>query len=229
LGAEPFALLTQYLPAPETRKVSSGLDGPEVPNRKANEMRIARPSAAVAGAVVLTLAGPPGTAQADRPIDREHFAGQDSSNFELCGLAVHSEATFEGTSSIQPAPGSDEAFLAHNNYWFTNVYTLDDDDPNTDEFVRVEGHLNFREQKATLLDPSEPDIYQFTAAEATQFRVYGSDGTLLRRQSGVTKYTVVFDTLGDGAPGGELISEDVEWHGYMDDVDFCTVLVAELT
>jgi hypothetical protein len=192
-------------------------------------MRKARASAAVAGVVVLTLAGPPGTAQADRPIDREHYAGQDSGDFELCGLPVHSEATFHGKLSIRPAPGSDEAFLGHNNYWFTNVYTLDDDDPNTDEFVRVEGHLNFREQKATLLDPSEPNIYQFTAAEATQYRVYGSDGTLLRRQSGVTKYTVVFDTLGDGKSGGILLSEDVVWHGYMDDVDFCTVLVAELS
>jgi hypothetical protein len=192
-------------------------------------MRFARASAAVAGVVVLTLAGPPGTAQADRPIEREHYAGQDSGDFELCGLDVHSEATFEGTFSIRPAPGSDEAFLSHNNSWFTNVYTLDDDDPNTDEFVRVEGHLNFREQKGTLLDPSEPNIYQFTASEATQYRVYGTDGTLLRRQSGVTKYTVVFDTLGDGQSGGELISEDSVWHGYLDDVDFCTVLVAELT
>jgi hypothetical protein len=100
-------------------------------------------------AVVLTFAGPPGTAQADRPIDREHYAEQDSGDFELCGLAVHSEATFEGTLSIRPAPGSDEAFLAHDNCRYTNVYTLDDDDPSTDDFVRVEAHLNFREQKAT--------------------------------------------------------------------------------
>ncbi len=188
-----------------------------------------RASAAVAGVVVLTLAGLTGTAQADRPIEREHFEGQDSSDFELCGLPVHSETIFKGSSSIRPAPGSDQAFLAHDNYRFTNVYTLNDDDPNTNEFVRVEAHLNFREQKATVLDPSKPNIYRFKANEATQFRVYGTDGTLLRRQSGVTKYTVVFDTLGDGKPGGILIKFDSVFKGYSDDKDFCTVLVAELT
>jgi hypothetical protein len=192
-------------------------------------MRIARFSTAVAGVVVLLLAGTPGTANADRPTFREHYAEQVSSNFELCGLALHEELTIRGTYSIRLAPGSDQAFLAHDNLRYTNVFTLNDEDPNTNEFVTLEAHLNFREQKATLLDPSEPNIYQFEAVEATQYRLYSSDGTLLNRVAGVTKYTVVFDTLGDGQSGGIVLDEVVVTHGYPKSVDFCGVLVAELT
>jgi hypothetical protein len=190
---------------------------------------MARFSAAVAGVVVLLFAGLPGTAQADRPIERENYADQVSSNFELCGLSLHSEMTIRGSYSLRRAPGSDQAFLSHNNHRYTNVITLNDEDPNTDEFVRLEAHLNFREQKATVLDPSEPNIYQFEAVEATQYRLYSSDGTLLNRVAGVTKYTVVFDTLGDGQSGGIVLSEVVVTRGYPKSVDFCTVVVEELT
>jgi hypothetical protein len=190
---------------------------------------MARPLTAVAGAFVLLLAGPVGPAQADRPVFREHYADQVSTNFELCGLALHSEMTIRGSYSVRPAPGSDEAFLAHDNSRYTNVFTLNDEDPNTDEFVTLEAHLNFREQKATLLDPSKPNIYQFEAVEATQYRVYSSDGRLLNRVAGVTKYTVVFDTLGDGQSGGIVLSIDVVTRGYPKSVDFCGVLVTELT
>ncbi len=148
---------------------------------------------------------------------------------ELCGLDVHLEQTFSGMFSIRPAPGSDEAFLGHDNYRFTNIFTLNDDDPTTNEFLRVEANGNFREQKATLLDPSEPNIYRFTLVDASQYRIYGSDGALRFRNSGVAKITITFDTLGDGQPGGELIDEVVVEHGYPKDADFCEVLVAELT
>jgi hypothetical protein len=146
-------------------------------------MRKARSSAAVAGVIALVLAGRPGTAQADRPIIRENTTGHASSDFELCGLAVHGEETFSGPFSIRPAPGSDEAFLVHDSYRYTNVFMLDGEDPSTDEFARVKAHVNFREQQATLLDPSDPNIYQFTAVEASYFRVYGTDGNLLNRDS----------------------------------------------
>jgi len=89
------------------------------------------------------------------------------------------------------APRSDQAFLGHNHYAFTDIITLDDDDPTTNEFVWVEGNGNFREQKATLLDPAKPNVYQFTAVEAGTFWVYDAAGELLLSGSGNRKLTVI--------------------------------------
>jgi hypothetical protein len=189
----------------------------------------ARSVAAVAGLAGLLLTGAPGTAQAVKPIEREHFEGSDSYDEKQCGLDVHVETTFSGVFSVRPVPGSDQAFFGHNNYQFTDIITLDDDNPDTNEFVRVEGNGNFREQKATLLDPAKPNIYQFQAVEAGTFRVYDADGELLLAASGNLKLTAIFDTLGDGVPGGSLLDETVVEHGSPNTPDFCEVLVAELT
>ena len=189
----------------------------------------ARSVAALAGLAGLLLTGAPGTAQAVKPIEREHFEGSDSYDEQMCGLDVHIEATFSGMSSVRPAPGSDQAFLGHFNYQFTEIITLDDEDPDTTEFVRVEANGNFREQKATLLDPAKPNIYQFQSVEAGTFRVYDAAGELLASNSGNLKFTTIFDTLGDGVPGGIILEETVVEHGPPATADFCEVLVAELT
>jgi hypothetical protein len=88
---------------------------------------------------------------------------------------------------------------------------------------------NFRETQATLLDPAEPTIYQFTGLDAGTFRLYDSEGTLLVSSSGVFKFVNVQDTLGDKAPGSDFI-EDVAtaFHGN-ESGDFCEALAAELT
>jgi hypothetical protein len=183
---------------------------------------------AVAGLTGLMFSVGVGSANAVRPLEREHYADEDSTDLVLCGLDVHREQTISGNLSLRLAPGSEQAFLSLDNYKYTNVFTLNDDDATTNEFVRVEANGVFREQNARLVDPDEPDVYTFRAVEAAQFRVYGSDGELLYRNSGVVKYTAVIDTLGDGEPGGEFLDEVIVEHGYKD-VEFCGVLVAELT
>ena len=135
--------------------------------------------------------------------------------------------TFSGRYSAQPAPGSDEAFLAHDRYWFSETITLAGVEGSPS--VTTAGSGNFRETQARLLDPEKPTIYEFTGQDAGTFGLYGSDGALLVSSSGVFKFVNIQDTLGDKVPGSQFI-EDVTtaFHG-RESGDFCEALEAELT
>src|SRR4051812_19637988 len=136
------------------------------------------------GAACLLVAGVAGPAQAVQPVAKmtpyaEHFSFDTSD----CGLALHFESDVSGRSSIRPAPGSDEAFLFHDNYQFTETITLVSDPDGA--FVTTHANGNFTEINATLLDPAKPTIYQFTTVDAGTFRLNGPDGTLLVHSTGV--------------------------------------------
>jgi hypothetical protein len=191
-------------------------------------MNAKRMIAGAAGATLMILATP-GAAPAAAPVERFRYSGVESGAGEVCGLPIAYESTFSGFTSIRPAPGSDQAFLAHQNYQFADIVTLDDDDPSTTEFVRVEAKVNFRAQRAVPLDPAEPNVYVFTAVEAGTFSMYGTDGSLLLQNPGNVKIRQTFDTGGDGAPGGITLDETGVSHGPPVTGDFCEVLVAELT
>ena len=130
-------------------------------------------------------------------------------------------------SFVRPAPGSDEAFLLHNRYQFSETITLasDPDGP----YVTTKGSGNFVETRATLLDPNKPTIYQFTTVDAGTFRLYSSDHDVLVSSSGVFKATNIQDTLGDKTPGSEFIEEvSGDFHGH-ESGDFCEAVTAALT
>jgi hypothetical protein len=190
-------------------------------------MTIRRIAAAV-GAVGLLVGGMAGPAQAVKPFAKTApYADTDSRDANRCGLALHIESTFSGKLSVHPAPGSTEAFLAHDNYQFTDVVTLvgNPDGP----FVTLTGNGNFREQHATLLDPNEPNIWAFDAIDVTAFRLYDSTGARIWQSTGVAKFTVVFNTRGDGMPGADFIEETAfVFHGPKTG-DNCEALVAALT
>ncbi|MBA2767718.1 MAG: hypothetical protein H0U35_01030 [Sporichthyaceae bacterium] len=161
-----------------------------------------------------------------KPFEKGHFEDSFGYNDTFCGLAVHVETTFSGsfvTRTVRDSGG--QAFLGHSNVKFTDVITLNDDDPATTEFVVAEGIFAFHEQRATLVGGT---VWEFEAIEAGTFTLSDSEGNALIRERGVAKFTIVFDTLGDSMPGGVLISEDVVLHGPHSDA-ICDVLVAELT
>ncbi len=185
-------------------------------------------AAAAAGVVGLLLGGMVGPAQAGAPVDPvDHYSGTDGFDITECGLLLHIEVTFSGRYSVQPAPGSDEAFLAHNNYSVSETITLAGvkDSP----YVVTDIKGNIRETRATLLDPAKPTIYQFTGLEAGTFRLYDASGTLLVRSNGVFKFVNIQDTRGDKTPGSDLIREvSGVFHGN-ESGDFCEAIVATLT
>jgi hypothetical protein len=144
---------------------------------------------------------------------------------DFCGIAVHFEVEGSGVSHVLPVKGSDgQAFLAFDNYEFTEVITTQDGS------IRTNGNGSFHEQKATHISG---DIWEFQFVDAGTFRVYDSDGNLLLRSTGVFKASEQFDTFGDSQPGGEPVPDTFEvvaQHGQsFTDEEFCAAVLPELT
>jgi hypothetical protein len=135
--------------------------------------------------LVLGLAVP---AQA-APLEREHYSGTDSFDFDDCGFVIHDEVTFEGTFMLK-APRADGA----------PPYVFDNYDSH--ETLTANGRTLTIDHQGLYKDlhitQVEGTIYQFVAMEAGQpFVVRDSDGNILFRDRGVLKTTFQVDTHGD--------------------------------
>ena len=149
-------------------------------------------------------------------VERIHYSFTDSFTEEVCGIEVEGETEGRGVFMIrQEKPGS-PAFLASNNYSFRDVLT----NPANGRWITITAKGNFREIKATQVEGS---VYRFRAHEAGQpFTISDSTGRVVYRDSGLLVFDILFDTLGDDAPGGEELSFDVVamrgFPGFIDDV-----------
>jgi hypothetical protein len=89
----------------------------------------------------------------------------------------------------------------------------------------------FHDTKATQTSGT---IYEFVAIEAGQpFVIADSTGKVVVRDRGVIRTRYLFDTLGDGTPGGVFLEAiDISVHGphpgFAEDFPFCEI-AAELT
>jgi hypothetical protein len=153
----------------------------------------------VAAAVVV-----PGTAHAAPPLVNDHYEFADSSSFDDCGFTIESEFTASGHFMLREIEGSDgQAFLGHDNYSYREVLT----NPETGAFFVVHGKAMFKELTGQQV---EGDIWEFTAQEVGQpFVVEDSDGNVVLRDRGRLTFRALFDTLGDGEPGGELLEQEL--------------------
>ena len=180
-----------------------------------------------AGAVGLFFAAP-GPAAATAPVDRGHFTDSGSFDSEICGLDVHIEGTIKDTYVLRVAKDSDgQAFPVHDSLHITERITLADDDETTNAFVTTKFHDSFTEQRATHV---EGNVYEFEGVSAGSYTLYASDGRALVRDRGSVHFSFLFDTLGDGQPGGVYGPETAVVRGpHLSDEEFCGILVAELT
>lgn len=186
-----------------------------------------RSLAVTAGLAGLLLGMGAPVAQAKAPIEVNHFNVTFDDTFSDCGLDLYGSTTVQGTDTIRPAPGSNQAFLSANQVRGVDTLYLDAGEGKnpSGDFVTVAFHARFLEQKATLVTGS---VYTFRQVENGQFTMRSSDGTRLLRGNYHVKITLVFDTLGDGVPGGiELSSAEVVHENASG--DFCDTLVAVLT
>jgi hypothetical protein len=176
------------------------------------------------GAAVLGVAAvaAPATAYAAPPVEHVHYEWSDTATFEECGLTIHSEVAGSGHFLVTEVAGSDgQAYLAHDNYRFRDVLT------NTEngEWFTVSGRGLFKELTGVLV---EDDIWEFTAHEVGQpLVVRDSDGKVVLRDRGRLTFRSVFDTLGDGAPGGVPIEDEITgvWGPHPSfTADFCEVV-----
>jgi hypothetical protein len=159
-------------------------------------------SATALGAAVLALGVVPADATV---VDRGSFAASELGVAEeLCGIAVVRDSTFSGTFRVRLDKASDgQAFFQRLNLQFRDTFT----NPLNDRSLSFEGKSLTNEVTATHLTG---DIYAFTTIEAGQpFVVRDGDGDVVLRDRGVIRHRVVFDTLGDGAPGGTALDDEV--------------------
>lgn len=178
-------------------------------------------AAAAAVAFVLLAWAFPAEAQV---IDRDRFEFSFSEDTELCGIAVHQETEVSGREHVRVGKGKTaSAFFVHVNYRYTDVFT----NPANGRVLVIEGHAVFQETKATRVNGT---IFRFTAVEAGQpFVLRDVSGRVVLRDRGAIRTTILFDTLGDATPGGEVlevISERLSGpHPGFDEDVFCAAVV----
>lgn len=130
---------------------------------------------------------------------QEHYSGTDSFSYDDCGPTVDVEVTFSGVAHIRVGKGKDDsAFFAHDNYTYQEVHTSA-----TGAVLVISGNGLFQETRATRI---EGDVFMFSSVNSGQvFTVTDDEGTVLIRDRGTIRETIVFDTLGDDVPGGIFI------------------------
>jgi hypothetical protein len=171
-------------------------------------------------AAVAALAASPAGAKV---VFHEHYSFTESFTDAPCGFPLDVVFTVEGQIRIRESKGG-EAFYGRDTASFRAVFT----NPENGRWFVIRGHGVVNEVKATQV---EDTIYEFDVVEAGQsFLIEDSEGNVIVRDRGLLRHTILFDTLGDGEPGGELISEETEVHGphpgFDEDFPFCEHVTA---
>ena len=130
---------------------------------------------------------------------KEHYSNDYAFSYDCGATTIEVTGHAEGVAHIRVGKGDFEtAFFAHDNYSFTETHTNPDGD-----FLVITGNALFQETRATHVAGT---IFTFTAVVTGQpFTVYDSSGTLLVRDRGAIRETILFDTLGDDTPSGDFI------------------------
>jgi hypothetical protein len=181
-------------------------------------MRTRTPLAVILGLVLVATVQAPAIA---KPVESETYEYHDTFNFRDCGLRLHGDDMGGGKLAVRAVKGTDEAFLGRNNYWYRFVMTNRDNG----KWMVLRGNGTFHEMAATQI---EGDIWEFTAKEAGQpFVAEDMTGAVLLRDRGMLEERAIFDLLGDGEPGGELLEQEfihVAGPHPSFDVDFCDLV-----
>ena len=171
------------------------------------------------GAAAVLVTGSPAQATI---YEQSNYANHYEFSYDDCGFPVDVAGDTEQRYRVRSGTGPDAgAFFLHNRYSFTETQT----NPETGAFVTVEMHGVYNEIKATRLSGS---VFEFVAVDAGQpFSLFDSNGDLVMRDRGSVRLRVVFDTLGDDEPGGEVVTEfEPTLHGPhpSHDADFCAMI-----
>jgi hypothetical protein len=152
------------------------------------------------GALAALLAAAPATAQ---QYSSDSWTWTDGGSYE-CGPGNVIDWTGGGsvTESIRTGTGEDAgAFFAHDRYQWHEVDTRRSD--GLQLFINANG--NVKETKATHVSGT---VFEFTSVEAGQpFVIRDGNGTVISRDRGSIRQTVLFDTGGDAVPGGVVIEQ----------------------
>ena len=137
-------------------------------------------------------------------VDRGTFAGSEIGvPDDLCGIAVTRDSTFSGSFRIRVDRSGGQAFFQRLNFTYRDVFT----NPLNGRTITFEGHSVSNELTATQVDGN---VYEFRTIEAGQpFVVRDGVGRVVLRDRGVIRHRLLFDTLGDGMPGGIELDDEI--------------------
>ena len=183
--------------------------------------RIVATAGTLAVMVVMALAAPaPATI-----FERGSFSFDETFEENLCGIQVIHHEVFTADFRTRTGKGDlDQAFFGMLKAQFSDTFT----NVATGASFTIEGHgvLN-KDVKAT---PLGGNIFAFKVLEASTVVVRDLDGKVVLRDAGSIWRTIVFDTLGDSQPGGEVLSESIiRVNGphplfNMDEATFCAMV-----
>jgi hypothetical protein len=144
---------------------------------------------------LLTVVGPASATT----IERERYAEDFSFTYECGTVEISVEGHVDGIVHYRVGKGGfATAFFAHDNFSFSEVHTNPDG-----ESLTISGNGLFQETRAVALGDNR---FAFSSRLAGQpLIVRDADGNLVVRDRGVIRETIIFDTLGDGTPGGIFI------------------------
>jgi hypothetical protein len=136
--------------------------------------------------------------------EKGHFSFQDSFEEDLCGIAVRHDVDVSGHFRTRTGKGDlDQAFFGQGNNQFTDTFT----NLTTGASFSIEGNVIDKDVKAT---PLGGNVFEFRFQEAGRVVVRDMDGNVVLKDTGVFRTTIVFDTLGDSMPGGDVLDETVD-------------------
>ena len=179
-----------------------------------------RPRKVCAGvALLMGLAACPAGATV---VDRGTFGDSETVADEICGIDVVRDSVFSGSFRIRVDKQSGgQAFFQHLQFSYRDVFT----NPANGRSITIEGKSLNNELTARQV---EGDVYEFTTIEAGQpVTVRDGAGKVVLRDRGVIRHRVLFDTLGDGTPGGVTLEDEIVGIGgphpvfEMSDEEFC--------
>jgi hypothetical protein len=135
--------------------------------------------------------------------DQGPFTFEESHTEDICGLEVRHDFAVEGHFRTRTGKGDlDQAFFGQSSARITDTFT----NLANGAFFTSEARVTGMDVKAT---PLGDDIFEFKFRESGMGIVRDMDGNVVLRDRGAIWMRVVFDTLGDSEPGGEILDETV--------------------
>jgi hypothetical protein len=156
-------------------------------------------SVPVLAALVLAVAVP-GVAQAAPPVEDFRFDESGAGSTDECGFITEFEFTNSGHVMLREVDG--QAFPEHTNFQTEIMVT----NPETGASIFIREFGLFKDFTAQHV---EGNVWEFTAQAVGQYIVEDSDGNVVFRNSGRVATRYLFDTFGDGQPGGEILELEV--------------------
>ena len=154
---------------------------------------------AVVAATVAAGAAPAGATV----FEKGQFAFEDSHQEDLCGLELRHDFAISGHFRTRTGKGDlDQAFFGQSSARITDKWT----NLANGAWFTNEARVTGMDVKAT---PLGDDVFEFRYRESGNGVVRDMDGNIILRDRGSIWMVVVFDTLGDSQPGGDVLSESV--------------------